>query len=460
MKRILKQEKGIALVIALMMILVMSVLVAGFMLTVTTEQKLGSNQVRYMEALNDAEAGISEAVARLSPGVGTGYFIGETGSPSSAKWEARIVNNASPTNVSGSSITYYSSIQTGATNVIPYTVTAMTGADSVYVLSIKYKTNSDTTGIYYYDQSTGQQILVSGPPYNAPNDKSFPIWIVTATGMEGSTRRTMIAELTKNRLEANVTSAVATDCPSNADGYYTICGHNHKAATPDYTKIKKGMNDYPCWEEGWELCDHTDPAKCLASGCLRGLTSTGDNIEVQPGNSGGEFGYPEGVSENGEFKELYEVLGAANDADMRSKYDIHTINSETDLKAYYAANGNKGFVEYTGPEIDAGWLPATTEGILWIKGPAKITDKKAFRGIIYVEGELGMSNDFWTLGAILCKGDTINYPKAAGGASTKRGLHFRGNADILYSSEAIQNALQQITSSGGVRRISWREINL
>jgi hypothetical protein len=38
-------------------------------------------------------------------------------------------------------------------------------------------------------------------------------------------------------------------------------------------------------------------------------------------------------------------------------------------------------------------------------------------------------------------------------------MHFRGNADVLYSSEAVSQELAN-SSTSGVKQLSWREVNI
>ncbi|MDP2806608.1 MAG: pilus assembly PilX N-terminal domain-containing protein, partial [bacterium] len=251
MYQTIKQEKGIAMVIALMLLLVMSVMVAGFMLTITNEQKMGGNQVRYVEALNLAEAGVSEVSARLNLAGGASAIAEET--PTSADWEARILNATNLPAAAGH-IQYFSTLLAGNGNQLNYTVSDINSADAQYVLTAKYKTNSAGTGIYYYDYGTGAQRLVNGPPFNAPNQYSFPIWVVRSTGMVGNVRRSVEAEVTKRKIEINVTAAVASDAGIWGTGHFSVCGHNHQMSTPINTLVVRGASN-PCHDDGYEVCD-------------------------------------------------------------------------------------------------------------------------------------------------------------------------------------------------------------
>src|SRR5262252_7181617 len=63
-----KRERGIALVMALLVLLVISVIAAALMLSVQVETKISGRDDRRSQALSIAEAGVSEAVSRIRSG--------------------------------------------------------------------------------------------------------------------------------------------------------------------------------------------------------------------------------------------------------------------------------------------------------------------------------------------------------------------------------------------------------
>ncbi len=452
MQNKLKQEKGIALVITMMLLLVMSVMVAGFMLSTTTEKQMGGNQVRYVEAMNVAEAGISEMAARLAK---TGaIFIGEK-TPTSANWEARVLNTTSlPT--STTTLKYYSSIQTGMADALPYTVSTVDGYDGKYALSVRYKTDPAQTGIYYYDISTGQQSLSVGPPFNAPNDKSAPVWVIRATGLVGNVRRTVEVEASKNILTCNVKSAVNCDQGVFVTGAFSVCGHNHPASIDygEYGARDKGSNPPYCGSPvgAHELCMRTG-ITCDEAGCLAGIATSGGLIDRPgSGNSNTMSGDPPTIQDPAyAVKPIWEMLGCADEADMKRKYRVRTVSSVAELNGDY-----NGFIEFTN-DLDVSTLgTSTAHGVYWCKKNFFGRSDFAFKGMIYGESDFDITSKFWVLGACVAKGD-VNL--AGVGQPRGRGMHFRGNGDCLYSSEVLQNELSNGTSAG-LKQLGWREINL
>ena len=62
------QERGIALVMALMVLLAISLLSVALMMTLQIEKKLTGEQSRYARCLNLAEAGVAEAMSHIRNG--------------------------------------------------------------------------------------------------------------------------------------------------------------------------------------------------------------------------------------------------------------------------------------------------------------------------------------------------------------------------------------------------------
>src|SRR5437870_8346807 len=73
-----RDERGIALVIAMLALLVVTMIVIVLMSTLNVETKLTGYDLREAKARNNAEAGVAEAVARIKNG-----DIPDTGTPTS-----------------------------------------------------------------------------------------------------------------------------------------------------------------------------------------------------------------------------------------------------------------------------------------------------------------------------------------------------------------------------------------
>ena len=82
------------------------------------------------------------------------------------------------------------------------------------------------------------------------------------------------------------------------------------------------------------------------------------------------------------------------------------------------------------------------KGLLYVKGDLKAAGDFTYTGLIYVEGDVFMSGEPWILGSMIIRGTSdFNFSS--------------GNAAILYSQEAIQQALKDAMPT---IVLSWREM--
>src|SRR6185369_9039075 len=65
-RRNVENERGIALVMALLVLLVLSLLAVVLMMSVNVDTKIAGHNQRESDALNVAQAGLSEAMTRLA----------------------------------------------------------------------------------------------------------------------------------------------------------------------------------------------------------------------------------------------------------------------------------------------------------------------------------------------------------------------------------------------------------
>lgn len=423
-------QKGIALVLALMVMLVMSMMVAGLMMTIVNEKKLSSHQSRYVESLSIAEAGFSEAVTRMRLPNTNGYFIGDTRSPLNPHWKTVIFNGAPATPTDTSSV-WVQSIQSGmaATDQLAYSTESWSGgSDTVNALTIQHKTKGDS--IYFRNKNDGTISLVK---YNSTYPANcYPVEVVTSTGRVGNSIRTIQVEVSKIDYPVIVDAAIKSDKPVTIKGHFRVCGHNHSKYTPNDTPVGNSTIG-EC--KGYELCDRTHDV-CVAVGCLPGITTTGDAVVDKGSGSPSEFlGEPASNTDpTNVFYNIEQILGfeATDEAGLLAAFPWKTQTSGL-VNGYVISNG-----DYT----LAGNSNST--GILWVKGNLTLTGNQNFRGLIYVEKDCKITGTLWCLGAVIVEGQTI---------ATLDQL--TGTGDILYCSDIIQ----QVVSAAGASfvRLNWRE---
>src|SRR5262245_14836686 len=132
-------ERGIALVMALLILLVLSVIAAALMLSVQVETKISGRDDRRSQALSIAEAGVAEAVSRIRSGdvpdtlnacMASQIFLASAGSIPVLGADSTGLPTAQP-----------------AGNWLSYSTTQK----SDQVLTVTYKTDPARTVIYRYD---------------------------------------------------------------------------------------------------------------------------------------------------------------------------------------------------------------------------------------------------------------------------------------------------------------------
>jgi hypothetical protein len=407
-----RDQEGMALVLAIMVLLVLTVIGAALMANVNTETKISGLKVRDTQALTVAEAGVQEAMLRLKNG-----DIVDDGNPRHVTMIFNQVAGSVP-NV-GTDSTALATLQTAGSYL-----TYSTASKGPGTLVVKYKTRGNQV-LKYDDAATPKINTATGNP----------IWIVQATGTEGPQSRTVYAEVTKTKFNVLARAAVAAKVGIVFSGNINICGHDHVMATPISTMppaCDAGFYDAsnPGLNRWWAATAH--------GSCLPGAWSGGS---VQKKGSSVVQGEPSNYREvqTGFYSGPWDVLGMTQ-SDFYSWVGSPT-NTEPNPPTgiFYLDNdvlkqNGTGNWHYNGGD---------GEGFLYCDGDLRINGNFNYRGLIYVEGDLDINGNCWILGGLIVKGKSV--VKIANGSAT-----------ILYSSEAIQQKISQY--GGNMRTIAWREL--
>ncbi len=394
-------ERGIALVMAMLALLVLSLAVAGIMMTLNTDTKVVGHQLRDTQSFYIAEAGIAEAEARIR--------FGDVPNNMNPRMVAQIYNVAA------------GSVPVCGADSVPLATQQPAGAWLEYstagksnrVLTVTYKTDAARTLIYRYDQTKNPAIQTA---------TGLPIFVVRSTGMKGADQSTIVEEVVQKPFNALVKAAIAAQVGIDFKGNSDVCGWNHSIDTPAGTK-------------GWPACS----LEHLGSGELPGAWSTGAVTSQGSATQNGspspfvqnQTGFYNGPWETLGFsqQEFYQWVGAPIAAEVNPPRGI--IYHDNDG----TAQNRTGSWHYNG---------GNGEGLLYCDGDLQINGNFNYTGLIYVEGDLAINGTCWILGGIIVKG--ITTIKIA-----------NGNCAILYSSDAIQ---QKISKYGGsMAKLAWRETN-
>lgn len=391
-------EQGMALVVALLAMLVMSLIAVALMTTLNSETRIASHNLMGSQALNLAEAGISEASARIRAG--------------------DVPNNGNPRMVAQIFQTAQGSVPVLGTDSVSMATAQPAGQWLDYsmptrgeqVLTVTYKTDPARTLIYKYDSTKNPPIqTVSG----------MPIYVVTSTGRKGQDKVKVISEVAMKPINVQIKAAIASNLDIKVTGNNDACGYNHSASTPVNTAGTRG----PCL------------AYELGSGTLPGIWSTGS---VNPGGASTQHGTPPVLDgQTGFYEGPWSVLSMTQ-ADFFAwvgspitampnppRGIIHLDNNATaqDRSGSYSFNGGAG------------------EGLLYVDGDLTLNGGSSFQGLIYVEGDLKFNGNSWVLGAMIVRGKTT--------------IKINGGSTILYSNDAV---MQNISKYGGqLLTLSWRD---
>ncbi len=463
-------ERGAALVIALLVLLVLSFLEVALIVTTTTETKISSTQLRDSQALEVAEAGIEEVITRMALDLGNGDYIGDASLPLNKGWVTVVHLNNTPNDTSGDTV-YSKSTQLNnpEEQLLHYSTTDLSDSDDLLIVRHKTGgTNGDS--IYFCDLTDRSQYL------EAADHGGFPVDVIEVTGRKGDSERKIVAEVSKILLPVSRPADAALyigdrldykDMPEDPT-ILKVCGHAHRRSLPlgpsgDYDPPNCDSTGHkyhadPCvfpWEgDGDNLYTYSnrDPENCDPAGCVVGIKfpksywePTVESVELEL------YGNPAWEKVAGldttTFPSLWQVLGFATEEEMNNEINWTDINSADDARGMCRVTVPGDFVINSSDSI--GW------GVLWVRGnsgnPANLRLSSGanytFRGLLYVEGYLKFPSYDSELRVL---GSTMLRRGAAQPANTNRGKLF-----FLYSSETIGWYLME--ELGLFEILSWRE---
>lgn len=397
-------ERGMALVMALLILLVASVLAGVLMMNLQVESKITSHGLRQSAAFNNAQAGVAEMLGQIRA-------MNAQNDPTNPNLVSKVfmVPVGSVPAVGANTI----GLPTGqpAGQWLNYS-TATDGAD---VLTATYKPNAAGTAILRYDPT-------KTPPIN--DLTGYPIFRITSTGRDGGDRRRIVTEVIQKPVTARANAALTAQVGIKFSGTANVCGYNHDMNTPWSTQ---GAHVGPC--TAWEL----------ASGHLPGGWSENGISKTGSSNPAGVPGY-KSEYQTGFYAGPWEVLDMAQ-AEFFSWIGppISAVPANP-TGIYYIDDDGTAQNQSAAIHLNGG----TGEGLLYIDGDCHINGNFMFKGLIYVEGDFQVNGTCWILGGIIVKG--ISEIKVA-----------NGTCDILYSRDAIE---QNISRYGGqFVTLSWLESN-
>ncbi len=400
-----RKEKGIALVVAMLVLLVITIIAIVLMTTVTVGRRSAGHGLRATDALNVAEAGVSEAVALIRHGDIN-------------------LDPSNPRSVAQVFLTVPGSVPALGTDSVGVATKQPAGDWLSYstpgrspdALTVEFRTDASRSVVYRYNG-------LATPSINTTS--GLPIYEITATGTTGSARRRIVTEVIQKPFYANAKGALAAGHDIDFVGNAVVCGFDHSADTPnDYGENGRlGANSCVPYETG-----PTDLPGSWSTGSI-----SGGGASVQDGDPSGRL-----ANQTGFYTGPWDAFNMSQ-ADFLSWIGSPINGVPGNLNGiYYIDNNSTVGDQSTSVGIHGG----DGEGLLYVDGDLTINAQFHYRGLIYVEGDLKMNGQAWVLGGIIVKGRST--------------VKQNGGATILFSSEAITRALAKY--GGQFVTLNWREV--
>ncbi|MBW2258085.1 MAG: hypothetical protein JRI25_26275 [Deltaproteobacteria bacterium] len=400
-------ERGSALVMTLLVLVVVTMGGTLLMGNLMVERKLTGHAVRKAKALDAAEAGVCEALARIRNQEGPD----DTSNPRLVTQVFNVAAGGVP--VLGADSTGLATAQP-AGEWLPYS----TSGRSEDALTIEYKTDPARTVVYRYDTA-------ADPPINTAS--GLPVFKITSTGICGSDRRRIVSEVIPKPVNAFVKASVACGADIDFIGNAVTCGYNHAADTPTGTGENGRGTSPDCtpWETG--------------SGDLHSSWSTGDITGGGASTSFSSYVPAEAQHMTGFYLGPWETFGMTQ-SEFWSWTGAPLSSEPGDLHGIFYLDNNGTLQDQSG---SFAFHSASGAGFLYVDGDLTLNAGFEYSGLIYVEGDLKINGTAWMVGGLIVRGKTT--------------MKMTGGATVLYSSDGIQRSIAQ--HGGHFVTLSWRELN-
>lgn len=418
-------EAGNTLVVVLLVLFLLTSLGISYVAVTKGDKQIAGNQMISSQAFENAEAGISEVLYRMSdPNAGTSIYLGETGGYTPG-WGRYVVND--PGN-SGLDPDYTDTQSDGLDNNGNAAVDesserypekgskqgflAMSNKLDYPWVKVRYKLNSANQIIMFGDHDND---ATTPPRENLV--RGIPKIIVTAAGRRGAANKIVTVEAVKWPLPPVPGSVYTEGAMSFAGAAFIIDGRDHYATAP------------------WDTVPGAAP--------VAGISTPNDPTNISSQLSG---------------QQSNNVLGTGGEPSVESSpvnIDIQALATGFSMMADIILVGDQ-----TNPS-STGWGTVTDLKIVHVQGDLDVQGNMSGAGVLIIDGDFKMGGTINWNGIVICLGDV----DVLGGGSDKNILGalltqgslsgdsaINGNIKVLYSSEMISklNALSQYEVSSWI----------
>jgi len=410
----MRADSGNAMIIALLVLFLLTSVGISYVAVTKGDKQIAGNQMVGSQAFNNAEAGLSEALLRMSDPSDAANYIGEASGTVSPGWGKYIVTD--PGN-SGLDPNYNSTLTDGLNNDLDgatdeasehYPETGSKQASMALAsrldypwVKVRYKVNGANQVLLFGDHDNNP---VTPPRENTTN--GFPEVILTAAGRKGLGNKSVTVEAVKWPLPP-MPGAVYAEGNMNFNGNsFYIDGHDHDATAPYDTLT--GGSSLP----GISSPNNAGPiAGALSNQQLDNVQGTGADPSVRTSTL--NLDIPSIAAQWAQLADL-TYSGNTSNPSMASWGSIAT--TPPTLKVVHCT----GDLDLQGNGDGA--------GVLIVDGDLHLGGTLNYNGIIIVLGNTdiqGGGNAKNIVGGIMCQGTLTGTTNVA------------GNVKVLYSSAMI-----------------------
>ena len=397
-------ERGIALVMAILVLFVITIIATLLMESLSTERKISGHGMRASRALGTAEAGVNEVLSRVATGE---IALNEADSVSAAQI---FLASAGASPKLGKDSTSLGTLQpSGAW--LAYS----TSGRSPDALTVSFVRDPDTGAITRYDDTRT-------PPLNTGT--GMPVLQINCTGQEGTALARIVTQVILQPLHPTFDAALTSGVGVTLGSGVAICGYRHdagmamgdgaggRAASPSCQPDEVGFGDVPAVWTGGAV---TNNGALLAG-------SPSSTLEGQPGFFAGPW------EAMGLTQAAFTTLLGTPSASPASYNGVVWMDNDNTV-------GNQ-----SGTFSIAG---LSGHGVLYVDGDLTLTGAVKYRGLIYVEGNFASNATGSVIGGLVVHG------RAGGSCSLAKG------PSILCCPDAVNEELAR--KAGKFVTLSWRE---
>ncbi|MGD9140021.1 MAG: pilus assembly PilX N-terminal domain-containing protein [bacterium] len=422
-------ENGAALVFAILIVVALFVLGSGMAILTRTDIDISRNQRQDVQALYVAEAGVEEALYRLSlpwpttmnvNGSSINAAIADTSRPIDPNWKVRVFLATPGSEPTPGGTEFHTVTIQPESDWLEYS----SDSDLDMALTIEHKWKDlDDDGV----RESGEIVFYDAskfPPENFATGS--PVEVITLAGTRGNAERNILVEAIRYPINVNARAALFCDKGVDVRGNVEVCGHDHSFLTPYDTTIPACMV--------YEYC--SGRTNCIGTGCVPGIMTTGDEVDRRGSSDVQGSPTPMDTSSSNQFLTLAETLGL-------SQAEVDEILANADYHSSRDANPLDGITYFIGDATGGETFNNVMgSGLLYVTGDLDCAGNFGWKGLIYVEGDFKITGTPWVLGAIVVKG-TSDYAFTG------------GDPAILFSSEAIDYYIRQHLK---YVEIGWKEL--